>query len=359
MAENRPVGYIVGDVNATDPDDDTLTYSIVGGDANAQFAINPTTGVITVAKATVNFEATPQFLLQVRATDNGSPQLSTTQVVTINITDLNEAPTFLQPTTFTISENRPVGYVVGDLNSIDPEGNNVTFSIVGGDPNAQFAINPNTGVITVAKSTIDFESTPQFQLQVRAQDDGAPANGRTQAVTVNIANLNEAPTFLQPTTFAVAENSANSTLVGTVRTVDPEGQTVTYTLTGGNTNGAFSINAANGELHVANRNALDFESTPQFLLSVQAADNGNPSNSRTQTITINLTDVAEEMVATTNSASRPSLPATSAGISGEQTTAESASASPSRPKTDSATDPGLLSFILYEPLAAETSSVAE
>ncbi|MDZ4689197.1 MAG: cadherin domain-containing protein [Planctomycetaceae bacterium] len=302
ISENRPVGHVVGDVNATDPDVDDITYSIVGGDPNAQFAINSTTGVITVAKATINFEATQQFQLQVRATDNGTPSLFATQTVTVNIADLNEAPTFLAPTTFTISENRPVGYVVGDVNTSDPEGNTVTFSIVGGDPNAQFAINASTGVITVAKATINFEATPQFLLQVKAQDNGAPPNSRTQTITVNVANLNEAPNFLPPTTFSVPENSVNGTLVGTVQTADPEGQTVSYAITGGNTNGAFSINAASGQIRVANRNALDFETTPQFLLSVRATDNGSPANSRTQTITVNLTNVADSTAARSVSA---------------------------------------------------------
>ena len=56
------------------------------------------------------------------------------------------------------------------LNTSDPEGNAVTYGIVGGDPNSQFAINSTTGVITVAKATIDIEATPQFVLQVKAQD---------------------------------------------------------------------------------------------------------------------------------------------------------------------------------------------
>jgi len=248
ISENRPVGQFVGDVNTSDPEGNTVTYSIVGGDPNAQFAINATTGVITVAKATINFEATPQFLLSVKAQDNGSPANSRTQTITVNIANLNEAPAFLAPTTFTISENRPVGQLVGDVNTSDPEGNTVTYSLVGGNPNAQFAINATTGVITVAKATINFEATPQFLLQVKAQDNGSPANSRTQTITVNIANLNEAPTFLAPTTFTIQENRPNGTVVGTVVTTDPEMNTVTYSITAGNTNNGFAINAASGQI---------------------------------------------------------------------------------------------------------------
>ncbi|HUQ72672.1 MAG TPA: cadherin domain-containing protein [Planctomycetaceae bacterium] len=233
FAENRPIGYVVGTVIATDPDaGDSLTYALTGGNTGNAFAINPMTGQITVnSVAPVNFEINPTFALTVTATD--SDQLADTATITINLTDLNEAPVFLQPTMFTIAENRSVGYVVSDVNTSDPEGNTVTYSIVGGDPNAQFAINATTGVITVAKATINFEVTSQFLLQVKAQDNGSPANSRTQTITVNITNLNEAPAFLAPTTFSIAENRSVGTFVGDVNTVDPEGNTVTYSIVGG------------------------------------------------------------------------------------------------------------------------------
>ncbi|MDZ4683669.1 MAG: cadherin repeat domain-containing protein, partial [Planctomycetaceae bacterium] len=234
VAENRPIGHVVGTVVATDPDPgQSLTYAITAGNTGNVFAINANTGQITVASPTLNFEGVNPYNLTVQVTDNGAPTSSSSATVTVNITNLNEAPTFLAPTTFTISENRPVGQFVGDVNTSDPEGNTVTYSIIGGDPNAQFAINATTGVITVAKATINFETTPQFLLSVKAQDNGSPANSRTQTITVNIANLNEAPAFLTPTTFTISENRPVGQFVGDVNTSDPEGNTVTYSIVGG------------------------------------------------------------------------------------------------------------------------------
>jgi len=294
VAENRPVGHVVGTVVATDPNaGQTLTYAITAGNTGNVFAINAATGQITVTSPTLNFEGINQYNLTVLVTDNGTPALSDTATVTVNITNLNEAPSFLAPTTFTIAENRPVGQFVGDVNTSDPEGHTVTYSLVGGDPNAQFAINATTGVITVAKSTINFEATPQFLLQVKAQDNGSPANSRTQTITVNIANLNEAPTFLAPTTFTISENRPVGHVVGDVNTSDPEGHTVTYSLVGGDPNAQFAINATTGVITVA-KSTISFEATPQFLLQVKAQDNGSPANSRTQTVTVNVLDLNEQ-----------------------------------------------------------------
>ncbi|MDZ4688743.1 MAG: cadherin repeat domain-containing protein, partial [Planctomycetaceae bacterium] len=238
----------------------------------------------------------------------------------------------------------------GDVNTSDPEGNTVTYSIVGGDPNAQFAINSATGVITVAKATINYEATPQFLLSVKAQDNGSPANSRTQTITVNIANLNEAPTFLAPTTFTIQENRPNGTVVGTVITSDPENNTRTYSITAGNTNNGFAINASSGQITVNNSAALDYETTPQFLLSVKAQDNGSPANSRTQTITINLTDIVGARVPAQRAATSLSL---ASGSSTGQQVATSPSAAAVVPKRTTTTplnsDTALLSFTLYEP----------
>ncbi|HUQ68527.1 MAG TPA: cadherin repeat domain-containing protein, partial [Planctomycetaceae bacterium] len=361
ISENRPTGHLVGMVIASDPDvGQTLTYAITAGNAGNVFAINAATGQITVASPTINFEALNQYNLTVQVTDNGTPARSSTAAVTVNIADLNEAPTFLAPTTFTISENRPVNTFVGDVNTSDPEGNTVTYSIVGGDPNAQFAINSATGVITVAKATINFEATPQFLLSVKAQDNGSPANSKTQTITVNVTNLNEPPVFVAPTTFAIPENSSNGTAVGTVATVDPEANAVTYSITAGNTNNAFAINAASGQITVNNSAALDFETTPQFLLSVKAQDNGSPSNSKTQTITINLTNIVGARVPVKRAASSFNL--TGISFSGQQVATSQAAAAvvPERTNTaPMAANAALLSFTLYEPWLPDAVAAVE
>jgi len=88
----------------------------------------------------------------------------------------------------------------------------------------------------------------------------------------------------------VTEKSANGTAVGTVTATDVDaGQTLTFSITAGNTNGAFAINASTGAITVANSAALDIGNTPQFQLTVQATDNGTPALSASNTITINLT----------------------------------------------------------------------
>ncbi len=87
LAENSPNGTVVGTVTATDPGVDTLAFSIVGGTGAAAFAINSTTGQITVANAALlDFETTPTFTLDVQVSD-GDGGFDTASV-TINLVNL-------------------------------------------------------------------------------------------------------------------------------------------------------------------------------------------------------------------------------------------------------------------------------
>ncbi len=251
------------------------------------------TGQITVA-GSLNFEATPLYSLVVQATDNGNPALSATASVTIAVTDVNEAPT-LAARSFTLPENSPAGTAVGTMTASDVDaGQSLTYSLTGGNTGGAFAINAATGAITVvAPAALNFEVITSVSLVVTVTDNGNPALSATALATINLTNVNEAP-VVTAATFSLAENSPNGTAVGTVSASDPDaGQTRTFSIVSGNTNGAFAINASTGAITVANVAALDFETTPVFNLTVRATDNGSPALFGQAVVTINLTDIVE------------------------------------------------------------------
>ena len=94
--------------------------------------------------------------------------------------------------------------------------------------------------------------------------------------------------------FSVAENSPNSTPVGTVIAGDPDaGQAITYSIVGGSGQTAFDINGGNGQVTVADSAQLDFETSPSLDLLVRVVDNGTPALAATGTVTVTLTDVPE------------------------------------------------------------------
>ncbi len=91
VPENLAAGGIITTVVAVDADrSDFVTYSIVDGNTGNAFAIDANSGALTSAR-TLDFETTPSFTLTVRATDHGSPSLTTDAVLTIHLLDLSES----------------------------------------------------------------------------------------------------------------------------------------------------------------------------------------------------------------------------------------------------------------------------
>jgi len=90
--ENKTNGTVLIDIDASDANSNTISYSLVGGNVSGAFSINPATGVITVANSNaLNFEINPTFTLTVQATDNAATPASSTLNVLVSLNDLSEA----------------------------------------------------------------------------------------------------------------------------------------------------------------------------------------------------------------------------------------------------------------------------
>ncbi|NVO20116.1 MAG: T9SS type A sorting domain-containing protein, partial [Bacteroidetes bacterium] len=300
VAENSVNGTSVGTVVASDPDaGQILTYSIFSGNTSGAFAINTTTGVLTVANSAVlDFETNPTFTLVVKVQDNGTVALTSQATITINLTNVNEAPVIANQT-FTVAENSVNGTSVGTVVASDPDaGQTLLFSIIAGNVDNAFTINGLSGALTVANSNaLDFSVNPVFTIEIRVKDNGY-GNLYTDAwVTVNILQASNQNPVISNQAFLTDENSIAGSSVGFVIASDPDpGQTLSYSILSGNNDGAFSIDASTGELTVANSSALNFEVNPTFSLTVKVEDNATISLSNQAIITIVLMDINETPV---------------------------------------------------------------
>ena len=86
IAEDAAPGTNIGEpVVATDPDEDTLTYSLSGDDA-ASFSIDPSTGQLTTATA-LNHETKASYSVTVIATDPSGATAEVEVTITVTVTE--------------------------------------------------------------------------------------------------------------------------------------------------------------------------------------------------------------------------------------------------------------------------------
>jgi hypothetical protein len=116
LDENSMDGTVTGTILASDPDtDQTLEYSIVSGNTDGAFAINDSTGVLSVANSAA---VIADFALVVRVQDNGVGELNRQATIIINI-----IPTGIE-STGNNSTIRVYPNPVSDELIIEIEGNN-------------------------------------------------------------------------------------------------------------------------------------------------------------------------------------------------------------------------------------------
>ena len=289
VAENTATDVNIGNpIVAVDPDAGaSVTYTLDAVDG-ANFDIDAGTGQLKTKEA-LDYEAKTSYSLTVTASDG---TLTDTITVTINVTDVNEAPVFADAsTTRSVAENTAADVNIGNpIVAVDPDaGASVTYTLDTVD-GANFDIDAGTGQLKT-KEALDFESKTSYSLTVTASD-GTLTD--TITVTINVTNVNEAPVFNAGLVVihSVAENTATGQDIGAPFTaVDPDaGASVTYTLDA--VDGAnFDIDAATGQLQT--KEALDFESKTSYSLTVTAGDG---TLTATITVTINVTNVNEAPV---------------------------------------------------------------
>jgi Ca2+-binding RTX toxin-like protein len=186
--EGAPDGAVVGTALAVDPDaGDTLTYALTD-DADGRFAIDPSTGVITVADgARLDYETNTQHSIGVRVTDAGG--LTASAAFTINVANVNEAPTVLDLSSAKVVEGVPDGTVVGTVLAVDPDtGDTLTYALTD-DADGRFAIDPSTGVITVADGArLDYETAAEHTIGVSVTDAGGLIHSATYVIEVKLDN---------------------------------------------------------------------------------------------------------------------------------------------------------------------------
>ena len=105
-------------------------------------------------------------------------------------------------------------------------------------------------------------------------------------------DINYAP-IMSDTLFTVSENAGNGTFVGVIEVTDVDDDPLIFEILSGNPDNAFGLVPSTGVVTVTNKEMLDYELNPSFILSVSVSD-GFLSDSAT--VTINLLDVLENSV---------------------------------------------------------------
>ncbi|KAG7484455.1 hypothetical protein MATL_G00049540 [Megalops atlanticus] len=296
VMEDQPVGFVVLYVMARDADEGEnghVSYRIQTGNTGGRFSLNPNTGSLSILKA-LDREEQGIYNLTIVAEDHGTPQHSTSQLLSVQVIDVNDEAPWFEKSEFEaqIMENQSPGTVVLTVSASDrDQGANgqVTY---GGIAEDGFVINPVTGVISTTKA-LDREVQDRYTLTVYAKDGGLPPNFSKATVRIEVLDENDnTPTFGRLFHSLEVPENLESVELFTLRATDQDSGDsgkVEYRISAGDLAGDFHLDSSSGVLSTSK--PLDRESRHSYTLTVVAQDHGAPPLSSTATVEVTVLDV--------------------------------------------------------------------
>uniref|UniRef100_A0A673VXL1 Protocadherin alpha-C2-like n=1 Tax=Salmo trutta TaxID=8032 RepID=A0A673VXL1_SALTR len=306
VKENAKVGTAISLVSVLDKDGgkNGVVHCEVENKVPFKLETNYKNYYSLVVDGPLDRERVSQYNVTITATDEGTPPLSSTSVITVHVSDVNDnAPRFSEPViNIYVKENSPIGDVIKTVSAVDvdvSENSHVTYSFLDSNSNSvplstMVNINSDTGDI-VSLQSFNYEEIQTFHFKVQATDSGVPP--LSSNVTVNVFILDEndnRPGILAPYSDHGSVNSENipysaeaGYFVAKIRAVDTDSgynALLSYHISEPKGSNLFRIGTSTGELRTKRRMSdNDLKTHP---LVVVVSDNGEPSLSATVSIDV-------------------------------------------------------------------------
>ncbi|XP_035670182.1 protocadherin Fat 4-like, partial [Branchiostoma floridae] len=297
--ETATNGTAVAMVMATDidsGDNGNITYTIISGNEQNTFAIDGGSGEITLETTLDHDQGNRSYQLVVEAKDAGTPIRSSNATVDILVVNENDNAPVFQNTTynFEVYENERRSSSVGMVRATDLDGDSLSYTI-GDSVTGYFSIDSATGEI-ITSAPLDREMNTNFTFNVTVKD--AEGMEDTASVTVVVLDENDnSPLFDRETyTTNVTEDTSGGGLILQITATDEDegsNSNITYSIRSGNSDEVFYIDSRTGEIFLQTNKSLDYETTPEYRLSVKAQDGGESPRSDVADVTISVIGVNE------------------------------------------------------------------
>ncbi|XP_062855055.1 protocadherin gamma-A6-like [Trichomycterus rosablanca] len=253
-----------------------------------------------------------QYKITITATDEGAPPLSSTAVITVHISDVNDnAPRFPEPSiNVYVNENSQIGTLIYTVTAVDPDvGDNarISYSLLESSnifsASSLINLHSDRGDIYTLQS-FDYEQLKTFHFKVQATDFGIPP--MTSNVTVNVFILDEndnSPGILAPYsehssvhTETIPYSSEAGYFVSKIRAVDADSgynALLSYHISEPKGNNLFRIGTSSGEIRTKRRMSdNDLKTHPLVIL---VSDNGEPPLSATVSIDVVVVESTDDI----------------------------------------------------------------
>ncbi len=282
-----------------DAEGDDLTFSILSGNEDGLFAIDPASGRVTLASSLTDTQTGINTLV-IQAQDLAG---SATVTLTIVVENVNQPPTFaLSSSTLELDEDFGTNTDIVVVNPDDGDATieqTLTYRIFTDQPGGfaalvTIAISPETGAVTL--SSVD-NAFGEVMLTVEVNDSSDTDNIARQTFLLRINSVNDAPRFtLSDAAITLEEDFSENTSITVSSSDDGDGsnQPLTYGISPASTDFAtLAIDAQSGAVTITSIG----EGFGSAVITVTVTDSSATNNVATQTFMLTVPDVVDSVLA--------------------------------------------------------------
>ncbi|KAL3659516.1 hypothetical protein V7S43_015506 [Phytophthora oleae] len=303
--EDIKAGSVLHHFEALDPDSNQRLFYRLGDKTNLIFRIvqyDDRSCDLVYKQVVFDYENSRLHRLQLTVTDTGKDFLSDTVMVFIFILDVNEPPVLLQASTFNlqIAENIPRGQLLGQLQGMDPEGDEFRFSLKDSRPVSDAVEIHTDGAIFSTGVSLDYEVLATMNsawsepiLTIRGEISTLDGTQTSFNLSMTVVDVPEPPTFSSwHYEFAVHELAATGTIIGLLQATDQDindTQQFEWVTAGGDTSVAsslFQLNPKSGVISLLQTGVLDSELVSSHQLKAHVIDSTGLTDSTTVVISV-------------------------------------------------------------------------
>lgn len=277
LAENLNPGTTVMTLQAKDSDagdNGNVTYMIDSSsrEITDTFGIAQTTGVLTT-KVELDREIKSFYIIPIKASDHGNPSLSSTTLVHLRVTDVNDNYPIFYPITYVesvLTNTQPKVITQVTATDADAGANGKIKYIIADGDYGKFFINSSTGELKTL-SPLDSQVQGFYKLNITAQDMGGLYTKQPASVEITVQGQSDDPPKFEFSiyNFSVYENVPSGTYVGKViATTKANNRSIQYSIVSGDPNNLFLVDGAGGIIMVDGH--LDREVKDNYFISVLA-----------------------------------------------------------------------------------------
>ncbi|KAL4640270.1 protocadherin-18 isoform X1 [Arapaima gigas] len=313
LLESAPLGSLLIDLNATDPDEGTngkIVYSFsshVSPKIQETFKINSENGQLTLIKG-VDFENTASYEIDVQAQDLGPNSMPAHCKIIIKVVDVNDNKPEISINLMTpgkeevayVSESAPVDTFVALVRAEDTDSglNGEVVCRLHGHGHFKLQKTNEKNYMILTNVSLDRERRSEYSLTVIAEDKGVPSLSTIKHFTVQVLDENDNPPRFEKSKYEIfkSENNVPGAYLTSVVASDPDldknGQ-ISYSILEGFVEGKHiltyvTIDPSNGAIYALR--SFDYEDVNRITFVVQARDSGDIQLVSNTTVVLSILD---------------------------------------------------------------------